>query len=537
MSSQNVPLEGSRRYHRAGTEIRGRVDPQEWCDITVKLRPRNPLPQPDDVARMSAMTRQEFQEHHGANESDMQDVEQTFNALGLSLVSKDAASRRMKFTGTAETMERAFDTHLFRAVREDHVFRARTGDLRIPSNLEGKIVGVFGLDTRRMAHRRRQADALAVANSEQPLRPWFTPGELAAIYDFPPGNGDGQTIAILEFGGEYSEADLRLFAQRTGATAIPEVEAVDVGSLSPTNHRAPDATGEVMLDIEVVAGAAPGAKQVIYFSNFTEQGWIDAIDTAVHDAMRKPDVISISWGMAEGEQIWTDQATDVINDSLKAAALLGVTVFVAAGDDGSDDQAADGRAHVNFPASSPFVVAVGGTMLPRQRGKLTELVWKEGDGLRRDGGGSTGGGISAVFARPAWQNVTISSVNPGAIDGRIIPDIAANAAASTGYFVVSGGRSGVAGGTSAATPLWAALTARLNAVLASDGKRVGYLTPRLYQPNPKSAGEPVGAAGCNDVTKGNNVTAAAGGYHAAVGFDAVTGWGSPKGRKLAELLS
>jgi kumamolisin len=537
MSSNKVPLEGSRRYTRAGAEIRGRIDPQEWCDITVKLRPKNALPQPDIAVGAPALTREELIERHAADNGDMREVEQVLNGLGLSLALKDPASRRLKFTGTAEAMEQAFDTHLFRAVHGKHEFRTRTGELRIPASLEGKVVGVFGLDTRRMAHRGDKACAIGAVRADRPIRPWFTPAELAGIYDFPPADGVGQTVALLEFGGEYRDGDLRLFAERTGMTAIPEVETVDVESLSPANHRDPDASGEVMLDVEVIAGAAPGAKQVIYFCDFTEQGWVDGIDTAIHDSARQAGVLSIGWGLTEGELTWTDQATDAINESLKTAALLGITVLVAAGDGGSAGQADDGRVHVNFPASSPFVVAVGGTMLPRQHGKFTEVVWKEGDGLPRNGGGSTGGGVSSVFARPSWQTVIISPVNRGAMDGRIIPDVAANAAISTGYFTVAAGKSGVSGGTGAAAPLWAALVARLNGALKPSRKTVGYLTPRLYQKNAKSGDHPVGAAGCNDVTIGNNVTAPAGGYHAAIGFDAVTGWGSPRGRKLAELLS
>jgi kumamolisin len=216
---------------------------------------------------------------------------------------------------------------------------------------------------------------------------------------------------------------------------------------------------------------------------------------------------------------------------LKAAALVGVTVCVAAGDDGSDDQVGDGHAHVDFPSSSPYVLAVGGTALRKSKsGNLTEVAWKDGDGLRQDNGGSTGGGVSVHFTRPDWQNVSVASVNPGAIDGRVIPDVAADASANTGYWVVVDGQSGVSGGTSASAPLWAALIARINASLGSD-KQVGFLTPLLYQGN---NGAGLGAAACKDITSGNNDTASVGGYAAMKGYDAVTGWGSPDGAKLLE---
>src|SRR5439155_3481764 len=106
--------------------------------------------------------------------------------------------------------------------------------------------------------------------------------------------------------------------------------------------------------------------------------------------------------------------------------------------------------------------------------------WKDGDGLRQDNGGGTGGGVSVHFTRPDWQNVNIRSVNPGSIEGRVIPDVAADASANTGYWTVVDGQGGASGGTSASAPLWAALVARINENLTGS-KRVGYMTPLLYQ--------------------------------------------------------
>jgi kumamolisin len=223
-----------------------------------------------------------------------------------------------------------------------------------------------------------------------------------------------------------------------------------------------------------------------------------------------------------------------INDTLKEAAALGVPVCIAAGDDGSDDQVGDGAAHVDFPSTSPYVLCVGGTALTKKNGAgFAESTWFDGDGLRKDGGGSTGGGVSATIARPTWQKaITIASVNPQGPAGRCVPDVAANAAGSTGYFMVAQGQGQVSGGTSAAAPLWAALLARLMA----NGKKVGYFTPLLYQTNGKTAGKPLGAAALSDITAGGNATAAAGGYKAGAGFDAVTGWGSPNGANLMKML-
>jgi kumamolisin len=245
-------------------------------------------------------------------------------------------------------------------------------------------------------------------------------------------------------------------------------------------------------------------------------------------------VLSISYGLAEGTEIWTDQAMSAINDSFKEAAARGIPVCISAGDDGSDDQVQDGMAHIDFPAASPFVLAIGGTAMMKAGGRPAgEVVWFDGDGLRRDGGGSTGGGVSTVIERPDWQKeIDISPVNRGALTGRIIPDVAAVAAGSTGYLIVANGNPEVSGGTSAAAPLWAGLIARLNAA----GKPVHYATPLFYQANARTGGRPLGEIACNDITKGNNVTAAIGGFHAGPGYDAATGWGTPNGKKLMQFL-
>jgi kumamolisin len=294
-----------------------------------------------------------------------------------------------------------------------------------------------------------------------------------------------------------------------------------------------------MLDVEVVAGICPKATIVVYFAHFTEHGWITILDAAMQDKAHNPGVLSISWGFAEDALIWTRQAMAQVNEAMKEAAMLGITICVAAGDDGSSDAISDGHAHADFPASSPYVLAVGGTTIPTKGGAQPDICWKEGDGLRADNGGSTGGGISAVFPRPNWQEgIKIPSVNPGAIVGRCIPDIAANADwnASPYLLVVDGGAQ-PNGGTSAAAPLWAALVALINQARGS-GKRIGYLTPLLYQSVGGGIGGPtIGQAGCRDVVSGDNVTAHVGGYHTTAGYDAASGWGTPDGKKLLAALA
>jgi kumamolisin len=523
--------------------VLGRADPHEWCEITVKLRRAAEIPEP--VAGKAVLSDADAVRQHGARAADMDTVEKVLTSYGLTILSTDQGARSIKAAGPVDAMEKAFAVHLLRVRHGMHLYRGRLGPLYIPKELEGIVVGVFGLDTRPMAHRgRRGGDrgenrfTLAARKpGELPppeARPWFLPQELAAAYEFPDNEGAGQTVGIVELAGHYIPGDLEAFASLAGIGAPPDVVVKNVETLSRQDRNDPDAVSEVMLDIEVVAAVCPKSTIAVYFSNFTEKGWIDVIDAALNDTRNRPSVLSISYGLAEGTDIWTDQAMSAINDSFKEAAARGIPVCVSAGDDGSDDQVQDGMAHIDFPAASPFVLAIGGTAMMKASGRPAgEVVWFDGDGLRKDGGGSTGGGVSTVIERPDWQkDIDIAPINRGALTGRIIPDVAAVAAGSTGYLIVANGNPEVSGGTSAAAPLWAGLIARLNAA----GKPLHYATPLFYQPNAKTGGKPLGEIACNDITKGNNATAAVGGFQAGPGYDAVTGWGTPNGRKLIQFL-
>ena len=251
--------------------------------------------------------------------------------------------------------------------------------------------------------------------------------------------------------------------------------AVDGGSNTPTGSAdGPD--GEVMLDIEIAGAIAPKAKIVVYFTSNTSQGFLDAITQAVHDTVNNPSVISISWGGPEAN--WTGQAFEQFDQAFQAAAAVGVTITVAAGDNGSSDGVSDGQAHVDFPASSPNVLACGGTRLNATSTKISsEVVWNE------PSDGATGGGISDQFPLPDYQkNAGIPpSANSGKRIGRGVPDVAANADPATGYPIRVDGDNAVVGGTSAVAPLWAGLIALLNQGL---GKPVGFLNPTLYSFEP-----------------------------------------------------
>ena len=541
MSSTSQPrliaLRGTERLPVPGTRAVGPTPANEPVRVSIHLRPRTELPDPvlfgalPADARPAALTREEFAERYGASPDDVARVRTFAEGAGLRVVAEHVARRTVVVEGTAEAVQRAFDVRLSQFAHPDGTeYRGRVGPVHVPESIAHAVDGVFGLDTRRTARSNAIIHPLpSPPQSHAAARTWFTPIELGRVYEFPAGDGAGQCIGLIEFGGGFDTTDLAAYWTKLGVSPAPTVLAVPVDGHTNTPGPDPNSDGEVMLDIEVAGALAPRATIAVYFSTFTQQGWVDALTTAVHDTVHKPTVLSISWGYAEGQYTWTPAAINAVNETLKAAALLGVTVCVASGDDGSADDITDGHAHVDFPASSPYALGVGGTALVADAARThitSEVVWNGGS--RATGDGAGGGGISEVFAVPSFQaHVAVPpSVNPGHKRGRGVPDVAAVADPRTGYYVRSSGKEGVAGGTSASAPLWAALLARVN---AAGSHPVGYITPLLYVS--------AGAAGCRDITKGtNDPTGKIGGYPAARGWDACTGWGSPNGRTITAAL-
>jgi kumamolisin len=384
--------------------------------------------------------------------------------------------------------------------------------LTIPAELEGKVIAVLGFDTRATARahfRKIQNRASA---------PSFTPPQVAALYNYPSNlTGSGQTVGIIELGGGYTASDLSAYFNELNITE-PSVTAVSVDG--GTNSPGSDADAEVMLDIEVVGSIAPGANIAVYFAPNTEQGFTDAITDAVHDTTYKPSVVSISWGAPEDS--WTQQAQTAMNAALQDAANLGVTVTVAAGDGGSSDGSTDGKLHVDFPASSPYSLACGGTKLVASGSSISsEVVWNETSAQE----GATGGGVSTVFNLPSYQSSASVPTQPETnFVGRGVPDVAGNADPSTGYTVRVNGSDEVIGGTSAVAPLWAALIALMNQQLTTPA---GFLNPKIY---------PLGESVFRDITTGNNDDSGLGYYQAGTGWDPCTGLGSPDGGALLAAL-
>lgn len=560
---------GSEKKALPNAKMIGEVDPKEQIEITLLVRPRSgcvPSAGIDDpIVKDTASTKirrhinhKDFTAQHGADPADIQKVKSFARAHMLTIVETSIAKRSIKLAGTVGRLTAAFKLTLKQYQMGHRHFRGRTGGISIPIELSEIVVGVFGIDDRSVTMPRPQdfrggwKRGRGRVSHTKPVKGQFTGGakgaavplhlptephtystvdEVARRYNFPKElDGSGQCIAIIELndvdnrgkiaGTGFRLKDLKTYFKTIGKP-MPRITAIGVngGANKPGHDRGTD--GEVMLDIEVAGTVAPRSSIAVYFAPNNDRGFIDAVKEAVHDRIRKPSVISISWALCD-EEWWTKQARNAFSQILQDAAVLGVTVCCASGDSGSDVrdvQDRDGRPHLIFPASDPNILACGGTEF---RSGARERAWKEGSYA------ATGGGVSAVYARPSYQSKIKISRSPKGTVGRGVPDVAGYAAGYRVKYV--GGKWGPDGGTSAVSPLWAGLIALINQRLANLGKpRAGFINPLLYQMGPSSGV-------FHDIVHGDNDTEKLGMYKARKGWDACTGLGTPDGTKLMEAL-
>lgn len=507
--SSRVQLAGSERRHPSNSELAGQPSSDRNIEITLVLRRKPDSAAPRTQRRVS---RASFAAVLGADPADVQAVYAFAAAHQFSVLDVRPAARTIRLGGPLGKWQELFQADLRLSCIDGEIYRTRQGDLQVPAELAGIVNAVLGFDERPAAgtnhffRKKRASTATA-----------YTPIELAKLYNFPPSTGKGQTIALIELGGGYTEEDLRAYWTKLGLPAV-SVSAVGIdGAQNSPNGDPNGADGEVTLDIQVAGAVASGANIAVYFAPNTDAGFLNAINAAIHDTVRKPSVISISWGAAEVE--WTAQSKNVMNAAFQDAALLGISVFVAAGDGGSSDGEQDHKKHVDFPASSPWVTACGGTRLIAANGAIeSETVWNDGALA-----GSTGGGVSSFFSKPAYQ-AKVKVPKPAGTtnsNGRGLPDVAAVADPQTGYRVFVAGQDAVIGGTSAVAPLWAALTALCNEQL---GKPLGWLNPILY-------GTIAQNKVLHDITSGTN-----GAYRASKTWDCCTGLGTPNGQAMLDLF-
>jgi kumamolisin len=523
-SRKLVVISGSERKSVRGARLIHNSHPDQTIEVSVRIRSkaeakREELKRALEKPGFKHMSRADFEKAHGADPADLEKIKKFAQESGLKVneTGTELARRTVMLSGTVSNLENAFNVELKEYSHPKGNFRGRVGAISVPAEYAEIITGVFGLDNRPQAEphfRRLQSTGEHKHKTHTPTTS-YDPNVVAEIYDYPTGDGTGQCIGLIELGGGFQLDDISTYFSGLDINP-PQVISVSVdgGTNSPTTPDSAD--GEVMLDIEVAGSIAPAAKIVVYFAPNTDQGFLDAITTAVHDSTNQPSVISISWGSAESD--WTAQAMTNFDEAFQAAAAIGVTVCVASGDNGSSDGVNDGKNHVDFPASSSFALGCGGTTLQASNDEIVdETVWNDDPS-----GGATGGGVSNVFPLPTWQDgfdVPAPTVQGG---GRGVPDVAGDADPNTGYNIRVDGENAVFGGTSAVAPLWAGLVARFNQKI---GKPIGFLNPLIYA-------QAVEAAGFHDITEGNN-----GAFSAAVGWDPCTGLGSPDGVPLETALT
>ena len=508
MARNRIVIEGSERYAPPG-KLTGLADPDKTAVVSVYIkRAGDAQPGALPVRGREAIRRDRERDLKGACTRVQAFAEDNH----LTVVERDEGRRLLKLSGRVQDLQTAFETSLQMFEDGASAFRGRTGPLTAPPEVAEVIEAVLGLDQRPVA-TPKSIRLPATAAAEAHL-----PNAVANLYGFPSSTltGEGVCIAIIELGGGVSEEDTAA-AFEAMALPAPKVVAVSVGEGSNQPGKDIDADGEVALDVQVAGASAPKATLAVYFAPNTDQGFVDAITQAVHDATYKPSVMSISWGSAEDG--WTGQAITAMTSAFQDAAEAGISVFAASGDGLATDGRSDGQAHVDFPASSPWVVGCGGTKLQARGASRTgETVWNSN-------GGGSGGGLSGLFPVPTYQSglKLPSSVNKAGKAGRGVPDVAADADPDTGYQVVVDNQTQVIGGTSAAAPLWAGLFAL---AVQSAGKPLGQPHVLLYA-HPSAF---------NDVMSGNNKSNGLG-YEAAKGWDACTGLGTPQGAAIVQLFS
>lgn len=477
--------------------------------VSVVLRRREPV----DLQALGGkhLTYEDFAAKHGPDPLAVQTILRFAEEYRLEVEPSSSLDRAtVQLTGAVPDLELAFGTKLETRTTSHGKLRVRTGPLTLPEELAPYVKAVLGLDDRPQAKPHFRFARPRSTNVA------YTPVQVAQAYNFPNVSAAGQTIALIELGGGFQNSDIETYFRGIKLNP-PIVSAISVDKAKNIPGQDPNgADGEVLLDIEVAGATAPGAHLAVYFAPNTDQGFLDAITTAIHDSARKPSVISISWGGPEST--WTQQAVTAMDEAFQAAAALGITVTVACGDSGSTDGVTDGANHVDFPASSPHVLACGGTALRLNGSAIaSEVVWNE----LTSNAGATGGGVSTLFAKPTWQSGVSVPQPTTSAGGRGMPDVSGDADPATGYKVLVDGEATVIGGTSAVAPLWAGLVALSN---AKNGGNAGFINPKLYA-TPE-------AAAFHDITGGNN-----GAFQAGPGWDPCTGLGSPVGTGVAAAIN
>jgi pro-kumamolisin-like protein/subtilase family protein len=537
-------LPGSALRHVGRSRLVGDVGADKPLEVVVTLQARNPellasLAEHSSASKPldSARVRDLFM----PSKRDVAAVRSYLGGNGFRFRAVKGLS--LFFEGHAAAAEQAFGVDLA-LYRDAHgrSFRAASGPVRLPAALVDKVAAVDGLDD---LARYRPAQSVAThaitptagcgAAAFQSDNGGYLPADLAAAgaYNYESlldatYDGTGESIAFIEF-SDYRHADVDKFKQCFDLnTPVTQV---------PVSYGTGDHSGgaEVILDVDIALAGAPGLDNAwVYIApNTTSMAVMinQIVDEHISNGVH---IISNSWGLCEA--FVSASELSATNTALQLAAVQGISFFTASGDNGSSDCLPDVHGlTVDDPASQPYATAVGGTNLDLSSVR-SETTWNSN-------GGSGGGGLSSFWPMPSWQAGVVgpdSSGDPCAATPdycRHVPDVAMNADPNNGYVIYctedcNYGGWLKAGGTSAAAPLLAALTADANEYsLRNGGERLGFASPFFYDRFAQLDGLFV------DVVDGSNDIALQGKYSAGPDYDLATGLGSLNADRLAQDLA
>jgi xanthomonalisin len=483
---------------RQGDVVNGALETSQPIHIEVALKLRNPQQLHTFLATAKSSTlsmvqhklsSQEFAASYSPTVDQANKVAAYLKSAGFTSVVIAPNRLMISADGRADMAQAAFKT-TFSKVRTHDGRSAfmNNGGVQIPATLQDSVLSVIGLQNVHQPHtfaKRLQAGYTTQAVTGH------KPTEFSSIYG---GNGlptaAGVTVGIVTQGKiTQTITDLNTFTSQNGLATVT-TQTVN------TNGTSNDASGvdEWNLDSQDIVGMAGGQVGKIIFYNIptlSNANLTADFNTIVSANATK--IINVSLGECETDA-HSDGSQAADDQIFQQAVAQGQTFSISTGDTGADE-CGDGGVTPSDPASSPYVVAVGGTTLNASTTTYTsETVWSDG-----------GGSISKYEAKPSWQAGVLS----GNLRG--LPDIAFDGDPNSGSKVIVNGSLAQIGGTSLSAPLFAGAWARLLATHPT----LGFAAPYLYQT--------LTSADYHDVTSGNN-----GGENATVGWDLATGFGSFK---------
>ena len=496
------------------------------------------------------LTPAQFKARYAPTDAQVAQVQAHLRQSGFSNVNVASNNLLVEADGNANAVSAAFHTNMRTFSFGGKQRIANDSAVQVPAALGGIVDAVLGLQNLNVPHTMHHivgpvhANANSVGIQAAAAQTSHSPKDFPAIYDAGSTPTASNTkVGIITWGDmTQTIADLKTFTTGAGMSTV-NTQVVKTGTSTYVDD--PDGDGEWNLDSQTITGTSGGVNTLIFYtapncsndSCLTDAAITASYNRAVTDNVAK--VINVSLG--EDEAAANSSGTQAADDKIFAQAVAqGQTFSIASGDAGvyqwSSDptEGAPGyvanssgtvkitltKYSVSEPASSPNVVAVGGTTLSTSGTTWSgETVWNEGLAAVDPNNGdnnkrlwATGGGISAYEAAPSWQTTALGS----SVTKRQVPDLAFDAAQATGANIVIQGQTYQIGGTSLASPIFVGIWAR---ILSANNNTLGLPTQNMY------AHFPTDASPLHDVTSGNNGYNG-NGYTAKAGYDNTTGWGS-----------